>query len=64
MLLPEEPEGYESVREFDQVSDLYEAVVRPFSDPVLDETVALMRPFLAPNARILDPSSGPGRAAG
>src|SRR4051794_15145514 len=34
VLLAEEPENYESVREFDQVSDLYEAIVRPFSDPI------------------------------
>lgn len=61
--LPGEPEGYESVREFDQLADLYEAVVRPFTDPILEETVGLMRPLLAPNARILDPSSGPGRTA-
>src|SRR5580704_19171981 len=62
-LLAVEPEGYESVREFDQVSELYEAVSRPFSDPIVDETLALMKPYLPPRARILDPSAGPGRAA-
>ncbi|WP_437317508.1 class I SAM-dependent methyltransferase [Sorangium sp. So ce385] len=63
VLLPGEPEGYESVRAFDDVAHLYEAVVRPFSDPIVDETVALMRPYLAPSARILDPSAGTGQAA-
>ena len=63
VMLPEEPRGYESVREFDRVSDLYEAVVRPFSDPIVEETVALMRPYLSPGARILDPSAGPGHTA-
>lgn len=62
-LLPGEPEGYASVREFDELAPLYEAVVSPFSEPVLDETIALMRPLLSPRARVLDPSAGPGRAA-
>jgi SAM-dependent methyltransferase len=62
-LLPGEPEGYASVHEFDQLAPLYEAVVRPFSEPILEEIIALMRPLLSPRARILDPSAGPGRAA-
>jgi ubiquinone/menaquinone biosynthesis C-methylase UbiE len=61
--LTSEPEGYESVKEFDHVADGYDLYVRSFSDPILAETIALMRPFLAPNARILDPSCGPGNAA-
>jgi SAM-dependent methyltransferase len=63
VLLDEEPAGYENVREFDEVSDLYTAVTRPFSDPIVDETLGLMRPLISPRARILDPSSGPGQAA-
>lgn len=62
-LLPGEPEGYASVRAFDELAPLYEAIVRPFSEPVLDETIALMRPLLSPRARVLDPSAGPGREA-
>jgi SAM-dependent methyltransferase len=62
VLLPDEPEGYESVRAFDEVADGYAAAVRPFSDPIVDETLALMRPFLSPSSRILDPSAGPGHA--
>jgi SAM-dependent methyltransferase len=62
-LLPGEPEGYATVRAFDELAPVYEAVVSPFSDPILDETIALMRPLLSPRARVLDPSAGPGRAA-
>jgi ubiquinone/menaquinone biosynthesis C-methylase UbiE len=63
VLLADEPEGYDSVRVFDDVAGQYDAIVRPFSDPIVAETVALMRPFLSPRSRILDPSAGPGRAA-
>ena len=63
VLLPGEPEGYESVQAFDELAPLYEAIVKPFSDPVLEETVAQVRPLLSPRARVLDPSCGPGRAA-
>ena len=62
VLLPEEPAGYEEVVEFDRVAEMYEAVVRPFSEPIIDEVVALMQP-LSPRARIWDPSAGPGGAA-
>jgi SAM-dependent methyltransferase len=62
VLLPEEPVGYQSVRDFDRLASLYEAVVRPFSDPIVEETLALMQP-LSPAARILDPSAGPGTSA-
>jgi SAM-dependent methyltransferase len=62
VLLGHEPPGYEDVREFDRLAGLYEAVVRPFSDPIVDEVLELMQP-LHPGARILDPSSGPGGAA-
>lgn len=62
-LLAEEPEAYGGVRAFDAMAEGYEAFVRPFSDPIVEETVALMRPFLSPSARILDPSCGPGSAA-
>ncbi len=62
VLLPEEPTGYQEVREFDRLASLYEAVVRPFSEPIIDEVVELMRP-LSPRARVLDPSVGPGGSA-
>ncbi|PTL79791.1 SAM-dependent methyltransferase [Vitiosangium sp. GDMCC 1.1324] len=62
VLLPGEPAGYHEVREFDRMAGVYEAVVRPFSEPIIDEVVALMQP-LSPRARVLDPSAGPGEAA-
>jgi SAM-dependent methyltransferase len=62
VLLEDEPAGYEDVREFDRVASIYDAVVRPFSDPIVDEVLELMQP-LPPNARILDPSAGPGGSA-
>ncbi|WP_309896646.1 methyltransferase domain-containing protein [Archangium sp.] len=62
VLLPEEPAGYQDVVEFDRVAGIYEAVVRPFSEPIIDEVVELMKP-LSPRARVLDPSAGPGGAA-
>jgi SAM-dependent methyltransferase len=62
VLLAEEPAGYQDVREFDRLASLYEAVVRPFSEPIIDEVVALMQP-LNPRARVLDPSVGPGGSA-
>lgn len=62
VLLPEEPAGYEEVRDFDRLSSLYESVVRPFSDPIVEEVLGLMQPLSA-RARILDPSAGPGSSA-
>jgi SAM-dependent methyltransferase len=62
-LFADEPADYDSVREFDHISEGYDAFVRPFSDPIVEEVVGMMRPFLASNARILDPSAGPGSAA-
>nr|AYM52885.1 methyltransferase ubiE/COQ5 family protein [Sorangium cellulosum] len=62
-LLPAEPDDYEGVREFDAHSADYDALVRPFSDPIVAEVIELLRPHLARNARILDPSAGPGSAA-
>jgi SAM-dependent methyltransferase len=63
VLLEHEPDDYEDVRDFDQLAGLYEAAIRPFSDPIVDEALAYMEPHLAQGARILDPSSGPGYAA-
>jgi ubiquinone/menaquinone biosynthesis C-methylase UbiE len=61
--LSAEPEHYDSVREFDHCAADYDAAVKPFSDPIYEETVALMAPYLTPDSRILDPSSGPGNTA-
>jgi ubiquinone/menaquinone biosynthesis C-methylase UbiE len=63
VLLDHAPENYESVTEFDNCSGEYDAVVSPFSNPIYEETVALMQPHLTEDARILDPSCGPGNTA-
>lgn len=63
VLLSQDPEHYESVSEFDNCSGDYHAAVSPFSDPIYEETVQLMRPYLGAGSRILDPSCGPGNTA-
>ena len=63
MLLQTTPGHYDSVVEFDHCSDDYEQAVKPFSQPVFDELLALLLPHLVPDARILDPSCGPGTEA-
>lgn len=57
------PEHYNSVVEFDHCAEEYELAVKPFSQPVFDELVALLLPHLTPSARLLDPSAGPGSEA-
>jgi ubiquinone/menaquinone biosynthesis C-methylase UbiE len=63
VLLDNDPQHYDSVVEFDHCADEYELAVKPFSQPVFDEVVALLVPHLTPSARILDPSAGPGSEA-
>jgi ubiquinone/menaquinone biosynthesis C-methylase UbiE len=63
VLLEQNPEHYDSVSEFDNCSGDYHSAVSPFSDPIYEETVALMRPHLNDASRILDPSCGPGNTA-
>jgi ubiquinone/menaquinone biosynthesis C-methylase UbiE len=60
VLLAQTPGHYDSVVEFDHCSDDYEQAVKPFSQPVFDELLAQMLPHLVPDARVLDPSCGPG----
>lgn len=60
VLLEVTPGHYDSVVEFDHCSDDYEQAVKPFSQPVFDELLAQLLPHLVPDARILDPSCGPG----
>jgi ubiquinone/menaquinone biosynthesis C-methylase UbiE len=60
MLLARKPEGYDLVEEFDGMSELYGLAVDPFAKPIFEETIAAISPYLAKNARVLDPSCGPG----
>jgi SAM-dependent methyltransferase len=61
VLLDVAPEHDELVEEFDRMGEVYEAFVRPFSTPIFDEAVAVMEPWLAPEARLLDAGCGAGR---
>ncbi len=63
VLLAVQPEGYDSVCEFDALSTRYEQVVQPFARPVFEELVRAMRPFACAASRILDASCGPGTEA-
>jgi SAM-dependent methyltransferase len=61
VLLDEPSEHRHRVEEFDQLAEFYEVLVRPFSTPIFDEALAIMRRFLAPDARVMDAGCGPGR---
>ena len=50
----------DSVREFDRGAQLYETVVVPFTRPVQEESMVLIKRLLPPAARILDLGCGPG----
>jgi SAM-dependent methyltransferase len=49
------------VEEFDRLAWLYETLVRPFSTPIFDEALELIRGYLSPDSRVLDAGCGPGR---
>jgi SAM-dependent methyltransferase len=49
------------VEEFDRMGEVYDAFVRPFSTPIFDEAVAVLEPWLRPDARVLDAGCGAGR---
>jgi ubiquinone/menaquinone biosynthesis C-methylase UbiE len=49
------------VAEFDRIPEVYEAVVRPFSQTIFDEALIHVRAWLGPDWRLLDAGCGPGR---
>jgi ubiquinone/menaquinone biosynthesis C-methylase UbiE len=51
-----------SVAYFDRIATIYDTCVDPFTRPVYDEALKLMKPLLPLDARILDTSCGPGTA--
>ena len=61
VLLAEPSEHAHLVEEFDELAELYEVLVRPFSTPIFDEALATIRRYLAPDSRVLDAGCGPGR---
>jgi SAM-dependent methyltransferase len=61
VLLADAAANYHLVADFDQLAELYELCVRPFSTPIFDEALALIGRYLAPDSRVLDAGCGPGR---
>ena len=51
----------ELVEEFDGISEVYSAYVRPFSEPIFAEALPVMKRYLTRDARVLDIACGPGR---
>ena len=61
VLLTEASEHDHLVEEFDRMGEVYDAFVRPFSEPIFAEALASMRGWIRPNARVLDAGCGAGR---
>lgn len=60
-LLAGDSANYHLVEDFDRLAELYELCVWPFSTPIFDEALRVLRAYLAPDARVLDAGCGPGR---
>jgi ubiquinone/menaquinone biosynthesis C-methylase UbiE len=60
VFLESRPERYDLVEEFDRISREYERFTLPFSGPIFDESLKVIREYLTPDARILDTSCGAG----
>ncbi len=53
--------GEQPVEELDRMGEVYDAFVRPFSEPIFSEALTAMRTWLRPDARVLDAGCGEGR---
>lgn len=51
------------VEEFDRLGETYDAYVRPFSTPIMDEAIAELSHYIGPDWRLLDAGCGAGREA-
>lgn len=60
-LLPAPTDHDHLVVEFDRISEVYDAYVRPFSTPLFSEALDVLTPLLVPSARVMDAGCGPGR---
>ena len=49
------------VEEFDELAEFYELLVRPFSTPIFDEALKVIRRYLGPDSRVRDVGCGRGR---
>jgi demethylmenaquinone methyltransferase/2-methoxy-6-polyprenyl-1,4-benzoquinol methylase len=61
VLLDAPTEHDQLVEEFDRMGEVYDAFVRPFSEPIFAEALATMADWLRPDARVLDAGCGAGR---
>jgi ubiquinone/menaquinone biosynthesis C-methylase UbiE len=61
VLLAAETEHDALVAAFDEMADVYDAFVRPFSTPIFDEALEEIGAWLRPDARVLDAGCGAGR---
>jgi ubiquinone/menaquinone biosynthesis C-methylase UbiE len=49
------------VDEFNKMAEVYSEFVRPFSEPIFEEGLAIIKRYLQPDWRVLDAGCGPGR---
>jgi len=57
------PQGYETVAAFDQLSSVHDQLQEPFSAPIFEDVVKVLRLLSSPTSRILDCSCGGGTEA-
>ena len=61
VLLSKKTRHDDLVEEFpDRMSEVYAEFVQPFSQPLFDEALTVMRDYLPGDARVLDAGCGPG----
>jgi ubiquinone/menaquinone biosynthesis C-methylase UbiE len=60
VLLAGRPESYDTVVDFDRLSEDYDRIVAPFSRPIFEEVTKVLTSLATPRSRILDCSCGPG----
>jgi ubiquinone/menaquinone biosynthesis C-methylase UbiE len=63
MMLDETSRHAHLVEEFDRMGETYEAYVRPFSTPIMDEAIAELSRHIRDDWRLLDAGCGAGREA-
>ncbi len=61
VLLNHDTEHDHLVEEFNRMSEVYAEFVRPFSEPLFEEALGVMKRYLQPDWRVLDAGCGPGR---
>ena len=56
----DQPAADDSIRYFDTIAGVYDVCLQGFTRPIFEEASRLMKPLLAPDARVLDAGCGPG----